>query len=48
MLAYLARNLVEKPDEVRVEYHITPRWNFESRYGNAQSGGASLIWSKDF
>ncbi|HET8542107.1 MAG TPA: translocation/assembly module TamB domain-containing protein [Anaeromyxobacter sp.] len=38
----------ENPDEVRVEYQITPRWNFESRYGTAQSGGASLIWSKDF
>jgi translocation and assembly module TamB len=38
----------ENVDEVRVEYHITPRWNFESRYGTAQAGGASLIWSKDF
>jgi translocation and assembly module TamB len=38
----------ENPDEVRIEYRITPRWNFESRYGTAQSGGASLIWSKDF
>jgi translocation and assembly module TamB len=38
----------ENPDEVRVEYQITPRWIFESRYGTAQSGGASLIWSKDF
>jgi translocation and assembly module TamB len=37
----------ENPDEVRIEYHITPRWNFESRYGTAQAG-ASLIWSKDF
>ncbi|HEX9052261.1 MAG TPA: translocation/assembly module TamB domain-containing protein [Anaeromyxobacter sp.] len=37
----------ENTDEVRVEYHITPRWNFESRYGS-QAGGASLIWSKDF
>jgi translocation and assembly module TamB len=38
----------ENEDEVRVEYQITPRWMFESRYGNAQSGGASLIWSKDY
>ena len=38
----------ENADEVRVEYQITPRWMFESRYGNAQSGGASLIWSKDY
>jgi translocation and assembly module TamB len=38
----------ENTDEVRVEYQITPRWTFESRYGNAQSGGASLIWSRDY
>jgi translocation and assembly module TamB len=38
----------ENADEVRVEYQITPRWTFESRYGSAQSGGASLIWSKDY
>jgi translocation and assembly module TamB len=38
----------ENQDEVRVEYQITPRWMFESRYGNAQSGGASLIWSRDY
>jgi translocation and assembly module TamB len=38
----------ENQDEVRVEYQITPRWVFESRYGNAQSGGASLIWSRDY
>jgi translocation and assembly module TamB len=38
----------ENEDEVRVEYQITPRWMFESRYGNARSGGASLIWSRDY
>jgi translocation and assembly module TamB len=38
----------ENEDEVRVEYQITPNWIFESRYGNAQSGGASLIWSRDY
>jgi translocation and assembly module TamB len=38
----------ENEDEVRVEYQITPRWMFESRYGNAQSGGASLIWSRNY
>jgi translocation and assembly module TamB len=38
----------ENPDEVRVEYQISPRWQLESRYGNAQSGGASLIWSRDY
>jgi translocation and assembly module TamB len=38
----------ENTDEVRVEYQITPRWMFESRYGNAQSGGANLVWSKEY
>lgn len=38
----------QNEDEVRVEYQITPHWTFESRYGNAQSGGANLIWSKDY
>lgn len=37
----------ENVDEVRVEYQITPRWTFESRYG-AQAGSASLVWSKDY
>jgi translocation and assembly module TamB len=38
----------ENSDEVRVEYQITPRWTLESRYGNAMTGGASLIWSRDY
>ena len=38
----------ENPDEVQVQYQITPRWTFESRYGNGRSGGASIIWSKDY
>jgi translocation and assembly module TamB len=38
----------ENTDEVRVEYQITPRWMFESRYGNAQSGGANLVWSHEY
>jgi translocation and assembly module TamB len=38
----------ENPDEVQVQYQISSRWTFESRYGNGRSGGASLIWSKDY
>jgi translocation and assembly module TamB len=38
----------ENENEVRVEYQISSRWMFESRYGNAQTGGASLIWSRDY
>lgn len=38
----------ENENEVRVEYQISRRWMFESRYGNAQTGGASLIWSREY
>ena len=38
----------ENVDEVRVEYQFAPTWRLESRYGNGQSGGASVIWSKDY
>jgi translocation and assembly module TamB len=38
----------ENTDEVRVEYQISPRWMFESRWGNAQSGGANLVWSREY
>lgn len=38
----------ENVDEVRVQYHLTPRWTLESRYGGAGAGGASLIWQKDY
>jgi translocation and assembly module TamB len=38
----------ENVDEVRVQYHLSPRWTLESRYGNAGAGGASLIWQKDY
>jgi translocation and assembly module TamB len=38
----------ENVDEVRVQYHLGPRWTLESRYGNAGAGGASLIWQKDY
>jgi translocation and assembly module TamB len=38
----------ENQDEVRVEYQITPRWTFESRYGDANTGGARLLWSRDY
>jgi translocation and assembly module TamB len=40
--------LYENSDEVRVEYQISKRWTLESRYGNAQTGGASLMWQKDY
>jgi translocation and assembly module TamB len=52
-LAYVRRwdadpTKYQNADEVRVEYQITPRWMFESSYGTAQTGSASLVWSKDY
>jgi translocation and assembly module TamB len=38
----------ENENEVRAELQLTPRWNFELRYGDAQSGDASIIWRKDY
>ena len=38
----------ENENEVKAELRLTPRWNFELRYGDAQSGDASLIWSRDY
>jgi len=38
----------QNTDEVRVQYQISMRWMFELSYGNAQTGGADLIWSRDY
>ena len=38
----------ENLNEVRLEYQISPRWNFEARAGDSGTGGGSLIWSKDY
>jgi len=40
--------LGENTNEVRLEYRIGKGWNFESRYGDANTGGASLVWTKDY
>ena len=40
--------LGENEDEVRMEYAITPHWALEGRWGSANTGGASLTWSKDY
>ena len=38
----------ENTNEVRAEYQISRRWTFEARYGDAGTGGGSLMWSKDY
>ncbi|HVE86649.1 MAG TPA: translocation/assembly module TamB domain-containing protein [Myxococcales bacterium] len=32
----------------RFEYQFTPRLSFQTEYGDARSGGADLIWSRDY
>ena len=42
------RDQGENENEVKAELRLTPRWNFELRYGDAQSGDASVIWTRDY
>ncbi len=38
----------ENPWGFRLEYQISPRWNFETEYGTARVGGADIMWSRDY
>jgi len=38
----------ENTNEVKAEYQLSKRWTFELRYGDAQAGDGSLIWSKEY
>ncbi|MFL5354832.1 translocation/assembly module TamB domain-containing protein [Archangium sp.] len=38
----------ENANAVRLEYQFSPRWSLEGEYGDAQQGGADVIWSKDY
>ena len=38
----------ENNNAVRLEYQFTPQWSVEGEYGDAQQGGADVIWSKDY
>jgi translocation and assembly module TamB len=38
----------ENPDEVKIEYQLAPGWQVETRYGSAQSGGASIVWTRNY
>ncbi len=35
-------------NEVTVEYQLANEWTLEAAYGDAQSGGVDLFWSRDF
>jgi translocation and assembly module TamB len=38
----------ENVNEVRAEYRLARSWRFELRYGDANVGDASIIWTKDY
>lgn len=38
----------ENANAVRLEYQFSPRWSLEGEYGDAQQGGADVIWSKEY
>jgi translocation and assembly module TamB len=38
----------ENSNGVRLEYQFKPRWSFEAAYGDAGSGSADIVWSRDY
>ena len=38
----------ENSNAVRLEYQFLPRWTFEALYGDAKSGSADVVWSRDY
>jgi translocation and assembly module TamB len=38
----------ENANAVRLEYQFSPQWSVEGEYGDAQQGGADVIWSKEY
>ncbi|PTL81130.1 translocation/assembly module TamB domain-containing protein [Vitiosangium sp. GDMCC 1.1324] len=38
----------ENANAVRLEYQFSPRWSVQGEYGDAQQGGADVIWSKEY
>lgn len=38
----------ENSHAVRFEYQISPRWSFEANWGDANAGGADLLWTRDY
>jgi len=38
----------ENSNAVRLEYQILPRLSFEGVYGDAKSGSADLVWTRDY
>ena len=38
----------ENANALRLEYQFLPRWSFEALYGDAKSGSADIVWSRDY
>ncbi|HLL54743.1 MAG TPA: translocation/assembly module TamB domain-containing protein, partial [Myxococcaceae bacterium] len=38
----------ENANAVRLEYQLSRRWSLEAEYGDARSGSADLIWTKEY
>ena len=38
----------ENSNAVRLEYQFLPRWSFEATYGDAKSGSADVVWTRDY
>jgi len=38
----------ENANAVRLEYQFLPRWSFEATYGDAKSGSADVVWTRDY
>jgi len=38
----------ENSNAVRLEYQFLPRWSFEAMYGDAKSGSADIVWTRDY
>lgn len=38
----------ENSHAVRFEYQFSPRWSFESSWGDANAGGADIVWTRDY
>jgi translocation and assembly module TamB len=41
-------NKYENGNAVRLEYQFLPRWSFEATYGDAKSGSADVVWTRDY
>jgi len=41
-------NRYENSNAFRLEYQFLPRWSLEAVYGDAKSGSADVVWSRDY